>query len=143
MDVEVDAQVFAQKARQCARSPFGMSKEQRVPSFARDNGLPFSAALKREGLADVASLAGAAPGLPPGATFAVNPGTGSLYGPVLAHAFCNAMGFPDFADACRPRRSRARITPPLAPRPPASSSGCHTPRLRACARPARITRLRQ
>ena len=39
MDVEVDAQVFAKKARQCARSPFGMSKEQRVPSFARDNGL--------------------------------------------------------------------------------------------------------
>jgi hypothetical protein len=39
MDVEVDAHVFGKKARQCARSSFGMSKEQRVPSFARDNGL--------------------------------------------------------------------------------------------------------
>jgi len=39
LDVEIDAHVFAKKAAQCARSSFGMSKEQRVPSFARDNGL--------------------------------------------------------------------------------------------------------
>ena len=39
LDVEVDAHVFAKKAKQCARSSFGMSKEQRLPSFARDNGL--------------------------------------------------------------------------------------------------------
>jgi len=39
LDVDVDAQVFGKKAKQCSASPFGMSKEQRVPSFARDNGL--------------------------------------------------------------------------------------------------------
>jgi hypothetical protein len=39
LDVEIDAQVFAKKAKQCTRSSFGMSKEQRLPSFARDNGL--------------------------------------------------------------------------------------------------------
>jgi len=39
LDVDIDAQVFAKKARQCSQSSFGMSKEQRLPSFARDNGL--------------------------------------------------------------------------------------------------------
>ena len=39
LDVAIDAHVFAKKAQQCSRSSFGMSKEQRMPSFARDNGL--------------------------------------------------------------------------------------------------------
>ena len=39
LDVDVDAHVFAKKARQCSQSSFGMSKEQNIPSFARDNGL--------------------------------------------------------------------------------------------------------
>ena len=39
LDVEIDAQVFAKQAAQCSRSSFGVSKEQNIPSFARDNGL--------------------------------------------------------------------------------------------------------
>lgn len=34
--------------------------------------------------------------------------TGSVFGPMLSHSFCNVMGFPDFADALdaqRPRRA--------------------------------------
>lgn len=39
LDVDIDTQVFAKKAKQCSKSSFGMSKEQQLPSFARDNGL--------------------------------------------------------------------------------------------------------
>jgi hypothetical protein len=39
LDADIDAQVFAKQAKQCSRKSFGISKEQRLPSFARDNGL--------------------------------------------------------------------------------------------------------
>jgi hypothetical protein len=39
LDVDIDAHIFAREAKQCSRSSFGMSKEQNIPSFARDNGL--------------------------------------------------------------------------------------------------------
>lgn len=39
LDVDIDTQVFAKNAKQCSKSSFGMSKEQQLPSFARDNGL--------------------------------------------------------------------------------------------------------
>jgi hypothetical protein len=39
LDVEIDTQVFAKKAKQCSTSSLGMSKEQRLSSFARDNGV--------------------------------------------------------------------------------------------------------
>ena len=39
LDVAVDTHLYAKNAKQCSRSSFGMSKEQNIPSFARDNGL--------------------------------------------------------------------------------------------------------